>query len=97
MICMRGKTHNRHACKCLSKSFEFYSLQVLICRNYKGDVDMSEIDHFLPLLLQQEEEGLMCPVISHGSVHFMWIKHSNLYCILFINGFEWLALPLIQV
>lgn len=56
--------------------------QVLICRNYKGDVDMAEIDHFLPLLMQHEEEGLLCPVLSHGSVHFMWIKHTNLYCIL---------------
>ena len=55
------------------------SPQVLICRNYKGDVDMAEIDHFMPLLMQHEEEGLLCPVLSHGSVHFMWIKHSNLY------------------
>ncbi|KAF3852227.1 hypothetical protein F7725_005582 [Dissostichus mawsoni] len=53
--------------------------KVLICRNYKGDVNMAEIDHFLPLLMQQEEEGLLCPVLSHGNVHFMWIKHSNLY------------------
>jgi len=58
------------------------SRQVLICRNYKGDVDMSEIDHFFNLLMQQEEEGLVCPVMTHGSVHFLWIKHSNLYCIL---------------
>lgn len=57
--------------------------QVLICRNYKGDVDMAEIDHFMPLLVQHEEEGLLCPVLSHGNVHFMWIKHTNLYCILF--------------
>lgn len=56
--------------------------QVLICRNYKGDVDMAEIDHFMPLLMQHEEEGLLCPVLSHGCVHFMWIKHSNLFCIL---------------
>lgn len=61
----------------------FLLTQVLICRNYKGDVDMAEIDHFLPLLMQHEEEGLLCPVLSHGSVHFMWIKHTNLYCILF--------------
>lgn len=63
--------------------FSFLLIQVLICRNYKGDVDMAEIDHFLPLLMQHEEEGLLCPVLSHGSVHFMWIKHTNLYCILF--------------
>lgn len=63
------------------------SHQVLICRNYKGDVDMSEIDHFFTLLMQQEEEGLLCPVMSHGTVHFLWIKHSNLYCILYITNY----------
>lgn len=43
---------------------------------------MAEIDHFMPLLMQHEEEGLLCPVLSHGNVHFMWIKYSNLYRIL---------------
>ncbi|XP_034393284.1 AP-1 complex subunit mu-2 [Cyclopterus lumpus] len=55
--------------------------KVLICRNYKGDVDMAEIDHFFPLLMQHEEDGLLCPVLSRGNVHFMWIKHSNLYLV----------------
>lgn len=59
--------------------------KVLICRNYKGDVDMSEIDHFFTLLMEQEEEGLLCPVMSHGSVHFLWIKHSNLYLVATTN------------
>ncbi|KAG9338779.1 hypothetical protein JZ751_025215 [Albula glossodonta] len=59
--------------------------KVLICRNYKGDVDMAEIDHFLPLLMQQEEEGLLCPVLTHGNVHFLWIKHSNLYLVATTN------------
>ena len=43
---------------------------------------MAEIDHFLPLLMQEEEDGLLSPVLLHGSVHFLWIKHSNLYRIL---------------
>uniref|UniRef100_A0A8C2XIL7 AP-1 complex subunit mu-2 n=1 Tax=Cyclopterus lumpus TaxID=8103 RepID=A0A8C2XIL7_CYCLU len=59
-----------------------FDSSVLICRNYKGDVDMAEIDHFFPLLMQHEEDGLLCPVLSRGNVHFMWIKHSNLYRIL---------------
>lgn len=46
---------------------------------------MAEIDHFMPLLMEHEEEGLLCPVMSHGNVHFMWIKHSNLYCILVLD------------
>uniref|UniRef100_A0A8C2XIP7 AP-1 complex subunit mu-2 n=1 Tax=Cyclopterus lumpus TaxID=8103 RepID=A0A8C2XIP7_CYCLU len=58
-----------------------FDSSVLICRNYKGDVDMAEIDHFFPLLMQHEEDGLLCPVLSRGNVHFMWIKHSNLYLV----------------
>lgn len=42
---------------------------------------MTEIDHFMPLLVQREEEGMLAPLLSHGRVHFLWIKHSNLYCI----------------
>lgn len=54
---------------------------MLICRNYMGDMDMNEIDHFMPILLKREEEAEMTPLVSHGPSHFMWIKHSNIYCI----------------
>ncbi|XP_073076195.1 microtubule-associated serine/threonine-protein kinase 3 isoform X12 [Manis javanica] len=53
----------------------------LISCNYKGDVAMSEIEHFLPLLMQREEEGALAPLLSHGKVHFLWVKHSNLYLV----------------
>lgn len=56
--------------------------QVLICRNYRGDVDMSEIEHFMSLLMDKEEEGTLSPILAHGGVRFMWIKHNNLYRIL---------------
>uniref|UniRef100_A0A6Q2XKX3 AP-1 complex subunit mu-2 n=1 Tax=Esox lucius TaxID=8010 RepID=A0A6Q2XKX3_ESOLU len=59
--------------------------KVLICRNYKGDVDMAEIDHFLPLLMTEEEEGVTCPIMMHGNVHFLWIKHTNLYLVATTN------------
>lgn len=58
------------------------SCQVLVCRNYRGDVDMSEIEHFMSLLMDKEEEGTLSPILAHGGVRFMWIKHNNLYCIL---------------
>lgn len=58
------------------------SFQVLVCRNYRGDVDMSEIEHFMTLLMDKEEEGTLSPILAHGGVRFMWIKHNNLYCIL---------------
>ncbi|XP_048360694.1 AP-1 complex subunit mu-2 isoform X4 [Sphaerodactylus townsendi] len=53
----------------------------LISRNYKGDVNMSEIDHFMPLLMQKEEECALTPLLTHGKIHFLWIKHSNLYLV----------------
>lgn len=42
---------------------------------------MNEIDHFMPILMKKEEEAEMTPLVSHGSAHFLWIKHNNLYCI----------------
>lgn len=56
---------------------------MLICRNYRGDVDMSEVEHFMPILMEKEEEGMLSPILAHGGVRFMWIKHNNLYCIPF--------------
>ncbi|XP_075715101.1 AP-1 complex subunit mu-2 isoform X2 [Rhinoderma darwinii] len=57
----------------------------LICRNYKGDINMMEIDHFMPLVVQREEEGNLTPLLIHGKVHFLWIKHSNLYLVALTN------------
>ncbi|NXA72343.1 AP1M2 protein, partial [Thryothorus ludovicianus] len=54
----------------------------LISRNYKGDVGLGEIEHFMGVLLQREEEGTLTPVLTYGHVHFLWIKHANLYRIL---------------
>lgn len=56
-----------------------FLMQVLICRNYRGDVDMSEVEHFMPILMEKEEEGMLSPILAHGGVRFMWIKHNNLY------------------
>ena len=56
--------------------------QALISRNYRGDVDMSMIDKFLPMVLDAEEEGTVSPILIHDKVTFVYIKHNNLYCIL---------------
>lgn len=45
---------------------------------------MSEIEHFMTLLMDKEEEGTLSPILAHGGVRFMWIKHNNLYCILLV-------------
>uniref|UniRef100_A0A3B4GI11 AP-1 complex subunit mu-2-like n=1 Tax=Pundamilia nyererei TaxID=303518 RepID=A0A3B4GI11_9CICH len=56
-------------------------IQVLICRNYMGNMDINVIDQFMPILMKREEDAEMTPLISHGSAHFMWIKHNNLYLV----------------
>uniref|UniRef100_A0A673IKR7 Adaptor related protein complex 1 subunit mu 3 n=1 Tax=Sinocyclocheilus rhinocerous TaxID=307959 RepID=A0A673IKR7_9TELE len=58
---------------------------VLICRNYMGNVNINEIDNFMPIMMKREEDADLSPVVIHGSTHFLWIKHSNLYCILHIS------------
>uniref|UniRef100_A0AAY4EYC4 MHD domain-containing protein n=2 Tax=Denticeps clupeoides TaxID=299321 RepID=A0AAY4EYC4_9TELE len=55
--------------------------QVLIFRNYMGDIDMGEIDHFMPILMKREEEAELSPVVTRGSTHFLWVKHSNIYLV----------------
>lgn len=57
------------------------SLQPVISRDYRGDVDLSVINHFLPMLLSLEEEGTTSPILVHEKVTFVYIKHNNLYCI----------------
>lgn len=42
---------------------------------------MSLIDKLLPLMMDNEEEGKQSPIITHGNVSFMYIKHSNLYLV----------------
>lgn len=44
---------------------------------------MSEVEHFMPILMEKEEEGTLSPILAHGGVRFMWIKHNNLYRILY--------------
>ncbi|XP_071511994.1 AP-1 complex subunit mu-1 isoform X2 [Diadema antillarum] len=55
--------------------------KVLISRNYRGDVDMSAIDKFMTLMMDREEEEALSPIIIHGGVNYMYIKHNNLYIV----------------
>lgn len=62
-----------------------YKGKVLICRNYRGDIPMNAIDSFPKLLMEQEEEGSMSPIIQHGDVTFIFITFSNLYVVATTN------------
>ena len=55
--------------------------KVLISRNYRGDIDMSVIDKFMPLLMEKEEEGLVTPIIQTSDCTFAYIKTNNLYIV----------------
>lgn len=45
------------------------------------------MEHFMPILMEKEEEGMLSPILAHGGVRFMWIKHNNLYRIPFRGSF----------
>ncbi|KAJ3189342.1 AP-1 complex subunit mu-1 [Gaertneriomyces sp. JEL0708] len=55
--------------------------KVLISRNYRGDIPMSAVEKFMPLLLDlEEEEQAPTPVVStEDGIHFLYVKHNNLY------------------
>ena len=53
--------------------------KVLISRNYRGDVEMNVIERFMQLLLEQEDESNLTPIIQHGDVAFIYVKHTNVY------------------
>ncbi|XP_031569369.1 AP-1 complex subunit mu-1-like [Actinia tenebrosa] len=56
--------------------------KVIISRNYRGDIDNSSIDKFMPLVLEKEDEGdTQSPICVHGEVTFVYIKYNNLYLV----------------
>ncbi|XP_072430438.1 AP-1 complex subunit mu-1-like [Chiloscyllium punctatum] len=55
--------------------------QVLISRNYRGNVTMSMIENFMPLLLSKEEDGSLSPILEKDDVYFLWIKYKNIYMV----------------
>ncbi|KAK2569783.1 AP-1 complex subunit mu-1 [Acropora cervicornis] len=55
--------------------------KVIISRNYRGDIEMSLIEKFMPLVLEKEEEGSQTPICVHQDVTFVYIKYNNLYLV----------------
>jgi len=52
--------------------------KALISRNYRGDVETADVDKFMTLVMEKEEEGITSPIIVHGEVTFVFIKYNNL-------------------
>ncbi|CEF67920.1 AP-47 [Strongyloides ratti] len=58
------------------------SSSALFILDFKGgDIEMGEIEKFLPLVLEQEEEGSQSPVVEKDGINFCFIRHRNLYLV----------------
>jgi AP-1 complex subunit mu len=57
-------------------------------RNYRGDIDVGCIEKFMPLLMEQEDEGRSSPVIHRDGLSYIHIKHMNIYRQLFMEFFN---------
>lgn len=54
---------------------------VIMSRNYRGDVEMSVIDSFMPLLMEKEDEGQVSPVLQKNGVSYVYVKHMNIFLV----------------
>ncbi|KAL3097455.1 hypothetical protein niasHS_003903 [Heterodera schachtii] len=71
---------NKHLKEALAK--EQKKKNVLISRNYRGDVDTVVIEKFVPLLVDLEEEGQLAPVVDvESGTHMIWIRFNNIYVV----------------
>ncbi|KAL7079819.1 hypothetical protein ACQ4LE_000735 [Meloidogyne hapla] len=55
--------------------------KVLISRNYRGDVDLTIIEKFIPFLVDMEEEGKLSPIVDVSDAIFVFIKYNNVYVV----------------
>ncbi|CAD5221033.1 unnamed protein product [Bursaphelenchus okinawaensis] len=54
---------------------------VIMSRNYRGDVEMTEIEKFMPLMMEKEDEGKVSPVLERDGLSYIYIKHMNIYLV----------------
>ena len=53
---------------------DWLAFQVLLNRNYRGDIDNSVIDSFISLVNEVEDESLARPLIKTNDCTFAYIK-----------------------
>ena len=54
--------------------------KVLISRNYRGDIPMSAVEKFLPLVLEAEEDSQApAPCFTDDGINYLYIRHNNLF------------------
>lgn len=49
-------------------------------KNYRGDIEMSSIEKFMPLLMEQEDEGKTSPILQKDELSYIYVKHMNIFC-----------------
>jgi AP-1 complex subunit mu len=54
-------------------------MQVIISRDYRGEVGMGEIERFMPELLVMEEEGRPAPIVHVDGTYFFFTKHASIF------------------
>lgn len=46
----------------------------------RDDIPSITVERFLPLMLEQEEEGqTLTPCFTHGGINYIYIRYNNLY------------------
>ncbi|KAI1700126.1 adaptor complexes medium subunit family domain-containing protein [Ditylenchus destructor] len=73
--------------------------KVIISRNYRGDVDMTVIEKFIPMLIDmEEEEGFQAPIMSVESPEstFIFIKYNNVYLVAVLPSKKNVNVALVQ-
>uniref|UniRef100_A0AC34FFD3 MHD domain-containing protein n=1 Tax=Panagrolaimus sp. ES5 TaxID=591445 RepID=A0AC34FFD3_9BILA len=50
-------------------------------RNYRGDVELTQIEKFMPLLVEKEDEGKVSPILQNGNTSYIYIKHMNIFLV----------------
>ncbi|RUS35460.1 Mu homology domain-containing protein [Jimgerdemannia flammicorona] len=53
--------------------------KVLISRTYRGDIPMTAVEKFMPLVLEAEEEQVPVPCFNDEGINYLYIRHNNLY------------------
>jgi AP-1 complex subunit mu len=62
--------------------------KTLLARNYRGDIPMSAVEKFMPLLLDAEEENAASPpCISHEGVNVLLLSRdpSMVYLLMLVS------------
>jgi hypothetical protein len=62
-------------------------IQVLISRNYRGDIEMNVIEKFMQLLLEKEDDSQLSPIFEHDNIAFVYIKYNNVYRTYFLSRY----------